>query len=166
MRFYERHEFKPALEILLKVRGYLSATMSGFWMTWRSATGGLAIRETSIHLIKQIVEACADGPLRLGQVGGDVSVGRRSMQGAEQAFSQHLKLVPKSISTLAALNMISVFDRNSHRARTLAQTGREQWDLSSTDRATAYNALGRIEEAAGNYTASPSGNSQKAKKFR
>ena len=146
--FLQRHEFKPALEILLKVRDFfpndvrLLDDMAICY--WR-----LGDQETSIHLIKQIVELAPTEPSGWGRLGAmSLSVGDNA--GAEQAFSQHLKLVPKSISTLAALNMISVFDRNSHRARTLRKLA-ENKGTSSTDRATAYNALGRIEEAAGNY---------------
>ncbi|WP_299848042.1 sulfotransferase family protein [uncultured Roseovarius sp.] len=146
--FLQRQEFKPALEILLKVQDFfpndarLLDDMAICY--WR-----LGDQETSIQLIRQIVEISPTDPSGWGRLGAmTLSVG--DTQSAEQAFSQLLKLTPRSVSALAALNLIKVFDRKSHRARTLRNLA-ESKGLNPTDKATALNALGRIEDAAGNH---------------
>lgn len=77
-----------------------------------------------------------------------VSVGDSKL--AEIAFLRALRLRPKTVNALAALNRITPFKRNSRRTDILRQQAKSK-KTSPKDRATAYNALGQIEEKAGNY---------------
>lgn len=144
----QRREYKAALEILSKIHGdfpgdpqMLDDMASCYW--------SLGDHETAIKLLSHIVELAPANPAAWGKLGAmTMSVGDTSM--AETAFSQVLKLTPNAVPALAALNRIKIFDRKSHRAKTLRKLA-ENKNLSAVDRATACNALGRIEEAAGNH---------------
>ncbi|QGX97045.1 sulfotransferase [Roseovarius faecimaris] len=70
------------------------------------------------------------------------------MPKAKAAFEEVLTLAPREVNALAALNRIAPFDRGSARVKRLRQIARDR-KAERGARATAYNALGRIEEAAG-----------------
>ena len=71
---------------------------------------------------------------------------------AEAGFRKSLRLNPNNVNALASLNRLSPLDRqgtHARRLRKLAISG----ELSARDKATAFNALGRIEERAGHHKA-------------
>ena len=141
-------QFKAALTILLKMQealpdepALLDDMASCYW--------GLGDQTAAIGLIRQVTQTTPANATAWGKLGA-MCLSTGDGIGAEHAFGQALKLSPRSVQALAALNRIRIFDRKSHRAKTLRKLA-ESKGLSATDRATACNALGRIEQAAGNH---------------
>lgn len=102
---------------------------------------------TALKLTEIVARDMARSPAAWGKLGAmALSLGQENR--ARTAFEKVLKLAPGEVNALAALNRISVFDRGSRRARLLRRIARDR-AADRRDRATAHNALGRIEEAAG-----------------
>lgn len=72
-------------------------------------------------------------------------------EGAQDALLHALKVRPKSIDILCSLNRLKPFSRTSQRTRLLRKLALAKQTVQA-DKVNAWNALGRIEEAAGNYS--------------
>ncbi|GAB5463335.1 tetratricopeptide repeat-containing sulfotransferase family protein [Hoeflea alexandrii] len=106
----------------------------------------LGDHEIAIKLIERVAQDIGNNALAWGKLGAmAVSVGDNER--AEKAFENSLKFNPNEVNALANLNRIKPFERSSLRATALRQIA-ESRQSTSVDQATAYNALGRIEDAA------------------
>lgn len=102
---------------------------------------------TALKLAEIVARDMLRSPAAWGKLGAmALSLGEAARAGA--AFEEVLNLAPREVNALAALNRIRVFDRGSHRAKLLRRIARDR-RAERRDRATAHNALGRIEDAAG-----------------
>ena len=106
---------------------------------------------TALALLELAIRLSPESPMVWGKLGAMLlSMGEKD--GAAAAFEQTLQLQPRSVTALGALNLITRFGRDSHRARLLRELAKAK-GTSPRDRATAWNALGQIEEGAGRYSA-------------
>ena len=140
-----RGEFKTALTLLLQMPStdveWLDDVGTCYWR--------LGDTLTAIKLTEMVVADLPRAEDAWGKLGTmRLSVGETD--GATQAFREVLKINPKSVTTLATLNRIQPFKRASSKARKLKSLA-EAKDVPRKQRANAWNALGRVEEAAGNY---------------
>lgn len=83
---------------------------------------------------------------------GAMAISIGDLARAQSAFEKTLEIDPKEVKALAALNNIKTFTRNSRRTDTLRKIAKSR-KFAAVDRQTAYNALGRIENDAGNVRA-------------
>ncbi len=145
----DQGHFTDALRALLEVYsafpsnpGLLDDMASCYW--------NLGDHDTALKLLHLIVQDAPGNTAAWGKIGA-LLISAGDNDGAAKAFERVLKSNPKSVGALAALNRIDVFARDSRRARLLRKLSQKP-GLPSTDRATALNALGRIEDKAGNTT--------------
>ena len=141
-------EFKAALGILLPLLGQnqthpqlLDETATCFW--------NLGDQTSALGLIRVLSDLRPDDATVWNKYGA-MAVSCGDSDTGKMAFSRALRLHPKSANTLAALNAITPFTRSSRQAGILKQLAQSR-KTANPDRAAAFNALGRIEERAGNF---------------
>jgi tetratricopeptide (TPR) repeat protein len=106
--------------------------------------------KAAMDLTQMLVDALPGSEMALGKLGAmALSLGDDAR--AHDLFTRALKANPKSVSTLATLNRIRPFSRNSQKAKTLHKLAGSK-ALNETQRATAWNAIGRVEAAAGQHS--------------
>lgn len=105
--------------------------------------------QTAIKLTEMVVQDLPKNELGWGKLGA-MCLSTGDTERAREAFQQLLRINPKSVPTLASLNRLEPFGRSSQKTRTLRKLANAK-TTRLKDRANAWNALGRIEEAAGNY---------------
>jgi len=103
---------------------------------------------TAIALMRVAVEAAPDNALAWGKLGAmALYVGDKSL--AREAYGKTVRLNPRSAPALAALNRLVPFKPGGRHVRLLRELSRDR-KLPARDRMLALNALGRVEDAAGN----------------
>lgn len=139
--------YKPALAHLLQISRVLPPNPE-LLDDMATCYWNLGDHEIAIKLVEFVAEDIGDNPLAWGKLGAmAVSVGDNVR--AETAFENSLKFNPKEVKALANLNRIETFDRSSRRTTVLRKIAKSR-KFTSVDQATAYTALGRIEDAADN----------------
>ncbi|MCR9127771.1 MAG: sulfotransferase [Rhodobacteraceae bacterium] len=110
---------------------------------WALGDGG-----TALALMRALVEIDPRNAAAWGKIGAmALSLGDTGT--AQAAFARTVKLNPRSANALAALNRIAPFARGGRHWRSLRNLSVAR-DLPAAERRIAFNALGRIEQAAGN----------------
>lgn len=105
--------------------------------------------ETAMALIRLGIEAAPENAMAWGKLGAmALYVGEREV--ARAAYEQSVRLNPRSASALAALNRLAPLDRGGRHVRLLREMVKDR-KLPARERMLAANALGRVEEAAGNF---------------
>lgn len=139
--------YKPALAHLLEISRVLPPSPE-LLDDMATCYWNLGDHDTAIKLAEFVAKDMGDNPLAWGKLGAmSISVGDQAR--AETAFENSLKINPKEVKALANLNRIKTFDRNSRRTSVLREIAKSR-KFVPADHATAYNALGRIEDAAEN----------------
>lgn len=111
---------------------------------WRLGDG-----PTAYQLMQVITQAWPDLPAAWNKQSA-MAAGLGMQDAAEQCLRQALRLQPRSVSTLVALNRIAPFPRSGALARRLKGLARGP-GLSGAEREMALNALARIDEKDGRY---------------
>lgn len=161
-------DYTAALQVVLPFLGqvpvtaaYLDIAITCYWHMGDSTT--------ALSLLKIAIQNTPDDRRVWGKLGAMLlSMGEK--EGAEAAFEQALKIAPRSVNALGALNLVTPFERGSHRARLLRDLAKAP-ATSGFEKAIAWNALGRIEERAGHFPAAfrcfeKSNKAQKPDRFR
>jgi len=107
--------------------------------------------KTAVALMQVATTSWPDNALAWGKLGA-MAMYSGDRETARAAFAQSLRITPKSASALAALNRLDPFARDSKHVRQLRDLARNR-KVSARDRMMALNALGRVEERAGNFRA-------------
>lgn len=106
--------------------------------------------QTAMKLLEMAVVEAPRSAALWGKLGA-VCWSWGDMERAQEAFRQALRLEPKSVRALCALNRIKTFSRTSQRTRLLRKLALSK-QVTRADRCSAWNALGHIEAAAGNHS--------------
>lgn len=105
--------------------------------------------DTAMALIRLGIEGAPKNALAWGKLGAmAMYTGQRDV--ARAAYEQSVRLNPRSAAALAALNRLAPFARTGRHVRLLREMSRDR-KRPARDRMLALNALGRVEEAAGNF---------------
>ncbi|WP_299554647.1 tetratricopeptide repeat-containing sulfotransferase family protein [uncultured Tateyamaria sp.] len=139
--------YKPALAHLLNISRTLPPSPE-MMDDMATCYWNLGDHQTAIRLTEFVAKDIGNNPLAWGKLGAmAISVGDQAQ--AEAAFENTLRFNPSEVKALANLNRIKTFARNSHRANVLRKITKSR-KFTTADRATAFNALGRIEDEAEN----------------
>ncbi len=146
-RYLRDGAYKPALARLLDISRTLPPSPE-MMDDMATCYWNLGDHQTAIKLTEFMAKDIGNNPLAWGKLGAmAISVGDQAQ--AEVAFENTLKSSPNEVKALANLNRIKTFARNSHRTTVLRKIAKSQ-KFTTADRATAFNALGRIEDEAEN----------------
>lgn len=140
--------YKTALELL---QGFVGNTPHDVGIVDDMATclWRLGDHQGARGLLTELLELDPNNPALWGKFGA-MLMSVNETENAQNAFAQVLRLQPKSVPALAATNRLTPYRRGGHKARLLQRLAKSK-TTRQADRATAYNALARIEENAGNY---------------
>lgn len=120
---------------------YLDVAVTCYWH--------LGDTRTALSLLQVLISLLPEDRATWGKMGAMLlAMGEKT--GAAAAFERCLQLQPRSASALGALNLITPFEKGTHRARLLRDLAQSK-KTSGFDRAIAWNACGRIEQKAGQF---------------
>lgn len=140
--------FAPALAMLLPLleRGQhdlrlLTLAATCYWK--------LGDHATAVALMRVVVQHWPDDGASWGRL-GSMALYSGETELARMAYENTVRCTPRSAPALAALNRLAPFTRGDRHVRRLREITRDR-RIPAPERVLAHNALGRVEEAAGNF---------------
>lgn len=138
--------FKPALALLLTLAKHLPPEPD-FLDDLATCYWRLGDHEAALKLAQLVAQDRPDSPAAWARIGA-MALSSGDPQMARDAFERVLTLSPRHAGALGTLNRMEPFARKSRRAELLRKIAKSP-KASRPDRITAYTALGRIEDHAG-----------------